>query len=117
MKLIRTFMLVFVCLTVATYSFPVAAASLAPEVHNGQIIYLPVLVNLFHPPINKIAYASGYSNSNPRYDIFVMNADGSGKTKLTSSTSVSYAQPRWSPDGSKIALRGSYPIKNDDFVE
>jgi TolB protein len=34
-------------------------------------------------------------------DIFVMNADGSGKTRLTTDPAVDF-QPTWSPDGRKI---------------
>jgi tricorn protease-like protein len=36
-------------------------------------------------------------------DIYTMNADGSGLTRLTN-TDTWYAQPDWSPDGSRIAL-------------
>jgi Tol biopolymer transport system component len=35
-------------------------------------------------------------------DIFVMNADGSGKTDLTNTMSVLEENPVWSPDGTKI---------------
>jgi TolB protein len=34
-------------------------------------------------------------------EIYVMNADGSAQTRLTSNTSQ-YWGPRWSPDGSRI---------------
>ena len=37
------------------------------------------------------------------YDIYVMNADGSGGTYLTNNSAVN-REPAWSPDGSKIAF-------------
>ena len=37
-----------------------------------------------------------------RYDIWVMNADGTGRKRLTDSSAV-FADPAWSPDGSEIA--------------
>jgi Tol biopolymer transport system component len=43
-------------------------------------------------------------------DIWVMNADGSGATQLTSSPDdapVAYSKPAWSPDGSKLAYVAS----------
>jgi TolB protein len=36
-------------------------------------------------------------------DIFVINADGSGQTKLTDHPAGDW-DPRWSPDGSKIVF-------------
>jgi Tol biopolymer transport system component len=39
----------------------------------------------------------------PTTDIFVVNADGSGLTRLTTTTSYQ-TQPSWSPDGSKIVF-------------
>jgi Tol biopolymer transport system component len=45
------------------------------------------------------------SNRDGNYDIYVMNADGSGVTRLTSDTAPDYDwSPTWSPDGSKIAF-------------
>ncbi len=44
-----------------------------------------------------------------QYDVYVMNADGTGQTRLTDS-STQDEQPVWSPDGTRIAfVRGFYP--------
>ena len=48
----------------------------------------------------RIAFASGRSGS---ADIYVMNADGTGTTQLTS-TEDSDTHPTWSPDGGTIAF-------------
>ena len=39
-----------------------------------------------------------------QYDVFVMNADGSGQTRLTSTVDVDESPSSWSPDGSKILV-------------
>ena len=43
-------------------------------------------------------------------DIFVMNADGSGQTNLTN-TSTADVRPDWSTDGARVAF-GSHPVSN-----
>ena len=45
--------------------------------------------------------APGTSSPHGNFDIFVMNADGSGQTNITNSPSFD-AQPDWSPDGDTI---------------
>jgi WD40-like Beta Propeller Repeat len=57
---------------------------------------------------NKIAFVSEASSSG--LPIFVMNADGSGRTQLTSGTND--VQPVWSPDDTKIAFRRCPPDVN-----
>jgi Tol biopolymer transport system component len=47
------------------------------------------------PDGSRIAFAR-------EYDIWVMNADGSGQTRLT--FDESWVKPAWSPDGSRIAM-------------
>jgi Tol biopolymer transport system component len=44
------------------------------------------------------------SNRDGNWEIYVMNADGSGVTRLTTNRSADDASPVWSPDGSKIAF-------------
>lgn len=51
----------------------------------------------------QIVFASGREGS---YDIYVMSADGTGTTRLTSA-SANDRGPTWSPDGSRIAFSRS----------
>lgn len=52
------------------------------------------------PDGTRIAFASAREGS---FDIYVMNADGTGTTRLTS-TDENDQGPTWSPDGSRIAF-------------
>jgi hypothetical protein len=74
----------------------------------------------------KIAFARGYQyDSQPSIaGIWVMNADGSGQTNLTSAvlpidgevTSAQLDAPDWSPDGTKIAFERSFKVLGDILV-
>jgi Tol biopolymer transport system component len=58
------------------------------------------------PDGTKIAFMSqepGASGNDPDYNIYVMNADGTGITRLTDNPSDD-GFPSWSPDGRKIAF-------------
>jgi Tol biopolymer transport system component len=55
------------------------------------------------PDGQRIAFASAREGS---FDIYVMNADGSGSKRLTS-TSDDDRQPSWSPDGKRIVFARS----------
>jgi len=44
-----------------------------------------------------------YSNRNNNFDIYVMNADGTGQTRLTHHPAADMV-PKWSPDGKKIVF-------------
>jgi TolB protein len=74
----------------------------------------PLKDNFLHtwsPDSSKIAYLSRspcfYPCLSP-FEIFVLNADGTGQTNLTNDPAY-YPAPVWSPDGSKIAYSSSSP--------
>ena len=56
---------------------------------------------VWSPDGTKIAFQSFRNGVN--YQIYVMNADGSGQVNISNST-ANDTQPSWSPDGSKIAF-------------
>jgi hypothetical protein len=60
------------------------------------------------PDGSKIAFGSGRDGS---WDIYVMNDDGSGLTRLTSEVARD-EQPAWSPDGTRIAFTSN---RDGDF--
>lgn len=58
-------------------------------------------------PQPRIVYTSEYTDAAPRFDVYVMNADGSGQTALTSGLTESYRAPAWSPDHTRIAVHAT----------
>jgi hypothetical protein len=82
-----------------------------------------VLSSIFIVPLNQSAYGGTFPGPNGliafssyrdgNYEIYVMNADGSGQTRLPPSTTTANFSPSWSPDGEKIAFVG----KTDNLPE
>ena len=64
------------------------------------------LLEAWSPDGTKIAFSS---NQSGKYEIWVMNGDGSGRSRLTDLKSIS-SMPRWSPDGSKIAFTSQVTV-------
>jgi Tol biopolymer transport system component len=75
----------------------------------------PTAVDLegrWSPDGSKIAFVSDPEGGYGTNSIYLMNADGSGVTKLTDSG----GEPTWSPDGSKIAFGDSDGNNSEIFV-
>lgn len=64
------------------------------------------------PDSTKLTCASPRSGN---WDIHVINADGSGETRLTRSMFPDYT-PSWSPDGSRIAFASDRSVPRDIYV-
>lgn len=89
---------------------------------DGNTLYLPVVLDNYQAPpptfspINKIVYSSGYTDADRRYDIYVMNPDGTGQTRLTYGSASSNLTPTWSPDGAEIAFTSITQTGGDDTI-
>ena len=90
---------VLVCLVLIAMLFPVTPASAAFSGQNGSNFDID-RDPAFSPDGPKIAF---WSHRDGNEEIYVMNADGSGQTRLTNNA-VGDGQPAFSPDGSKIAF-------------
>jgi Tol biopolymer transport system component/erythromycin esterase-like protein len=72
---------------------------------------------IWSPDGNRIAYVRRHSGK--YLEIFVMNADGSGQVRVSSTERALEFEPSWSPDGSRIAFvssRDSYFDSSDEEV-
>nr|QNO48585.1 Tol-Pal system protein TolB [Methanosarcinales archaeon ANME-2c ERB4] len=67
---------------------------------------------IFSPDGSKVVY---YSDENENWDIYTINADGTGKTQLTTDTSDDRSA-YFSPDGSKILFVSDRSGNNDIWV-
>ena len=84
------------------------------------IVAVPVGANASSPPTGKIAFASDrlaikFVRSGPVCssascsDIYVMNADGSGLSRLTPGSLTGFENcPSWSPDGTRLVFERTY---------
>ncbi len=70
------------------------------------------LTPAWSPDGSKIAY-SAFVNNN--FDVWVMNADGSGQVRLTTDAAED-SNPAWSPDGSRIAFSSSRDGNSNVYV-
>lgn len=71
---------------------------------------LPLWQLSWSPDGTKLAYCTSATNSQPTGGIWLIDADGTNKVRLTI-TDKGHWQPRWFPDGNKIAyyMRGASP--------
>jgi Tol biopolymer transport system component len=83
------------------------------DIGTNHTLFLPIVKYSISQSINKIVYASGYDDPDSITNIYMINPDGSGKTRLTYSSSVLFSKPRWSPDTSKIVMEGFTPIQKN----
>lgn len=78
-------------------------------------VYLDLV---WSPDGTKIAFTSNGGPSDPSlpYDLWVMNADGSGARRLVSKPDTAWGNPRWSPDGRKLAVTSASFMRNERRV-
>lgn len=76
----------------------------------GESVISPAEHPTWSPDGSKIAFAAypGYPDFSKPEQIYVMNADGSGKIQLTNDLTASCSYPSWSPDGTKIVFQKEY---------
>ncbi|TNF23547.1 MAG: hypothetical protein EP329_27315 [Deltaproteobacteria bacterium] len=77
-----------------------AATGATTSVTTNSVNYMYSQYPTWSPDSARIAYAD---NTTGNYEIFVANANGTGKTNLTSNAAYD-TMPAWSPDGTRIAF-------------
>jgi len=79
------------------------AVSVPPPTPTPTPINTPTPTNTPFPPVNKIVYLCGSTQTNS--NICIMNADGSRQKRIVTASGTSYySQPRLSPDGSRVVF-------------
>jgi TolB protein len=76
----------------------------------------PLLTEFFcdwSPDGTKIAYTERSRSDSALGDVYVMNADGSGKINLSKSPEVDELDPSWSPDGTKLTFESDRDSPGD----
>lgn len=85
------------------YVGPTGIETRNPDGSNVQTLSTDGVMPSWSPDGNKVAFISAIDGNN---QVYVANADGSGRTQLTFNTgSVGVTNPAWSPNGSKIAFQ------------
>ena len=78
-----------------------AHPAMAPTRSTSPITALRTSTRRLNRGATRVVFASKRPGN---YDLYVMNADGSGQTRLTTS-SADDVDPAWSPDGSRIVFQ------------
>ena len=107
MKRIVVLTLAFVLLL----SFWHRGGAIKSEGPNAVRVYLPVVFRNYTPP-EQIAFESDRDGN---WEIYVMNADGTNQTRLTSPPAENGGHA-WSPDGSKIAFTSKRDGNDEIYV-
>jgi len=79
------------------YSMAIDGSDVRQLTSGAQLDLFPV----YSPDGSRIAFTSDRSGA---VEVYVMNADGSAQTRLTTASPTFDGRPAWSPDGSKIAF-------------